>query len=194
MQPGTVSVPVHEKAACPEKGVEFGAIPRLSSCRKQMDAMKISGSILIFAGLPLLILTRAVAQPPEYRRDSSPQVSVEFLVAGRPLPIHGSRDGDGFVVVPRWGVEYEIRIANHERHDRVLFVIGVDGLSVMDGSRASQRSGGYVLEPGESSRIRGWRRGLDHVAAFTSHRARGQLRRTDGTPRSNRRSPGVGDP
>ncbi len=65
------------------------------------------------------------------------------------------------MVVPRWGVEYEIRISNHERHDRVLFVIGVDGLSVMDGSHVSQGSGNYRYglrpavvkpkrEPGES--------------------------------------------
>ena len=50
------------------------------------------------------------------------------------------------MVVPRWGVEYEIRIRNNESLERVLFVIGVDGLSVMDGSHASQNSGGYVLD------------------------------------------------
>ena len=96
-----------------------------------------------------------------------PCVSVDFLVAGRPLPKESPRYGGTFVVVPRWGVEYEIRIRNNESLERVLFVIGVDGLSVMDGSHASQNSGGYVLDPGETARIRGWRRGHDRVAAFT---------------------------
>ena len=75
------------------------------------------------------------------------------------------------MVVPRWGTEYEIRIQNHESRDRVLFVIGVDGLSVMNGRSASQHSGGYVLDPGETARIRGWRRGNDRVAAFTFTRS-----------------------
>jgi hypothetical protein len=122
---------------------------------------------LIFAVLSLTTAGPSVARPPEYRVESPPRVSVDFLVAGRPLPVSRTRDENAFVSVPRWGAEYEIRITNHERRDRVLFVIGVDGLSIMDGSRASQQSGGYVLDPGESARIRGWRRGLDHVAAFT---------------------------
>lgn len=129
--------------------------------------MNSPASPFTFALLMIASLATAVARPPDYRRDDSPRVSVDFLVSGRPLPTYEARDGEAFVGVPRWGVEYEIRITNHERHDRVLFVIGVDGLSIMDGSRASQRSGGYVLDPGESSRIRGWRRGLDRVAAFT---------------------------
>ena len=115
----------------------------------------------------LMIQGNAASHPPERWREDPPDVRVEFLVAGRPLPQHTTRGNEAFVAVPRWGVEYEIRITNHERHDRVLFVIGVDGLSVMDGSRASEQSGGYVLEPGGSTRIRGWRRGMDRVAAFT---------------------------
>lgn len=123
----------------------------------------------LFASLALFLVIQgnAAGQPPERWRQDSPEVSVEFLVAGRPLPQEATRGGERFVAVPRWGVEYEIRLTNHERHDRVLFVIGVDGLSVMDGSRASERSGGYVLEPRESTRIRGWRRGMDRAAAFT---------------------------
>lgn len=128
-------------------------------------------TVLASLALFLMIHGGAASEPPDRWRQNSPDVSVEFLVAGRPLPQQATRSGEAFVAVPRWGVEYEIRITNHERHDRVLFVIGVDGLSVIDGSRASEHSGGYVLEPGGSTRIRGWRRGLDRVAAFTfTHR------------------------
>ena len=140
----------------------------------------------VFVSLALLLMIRGNAiseQPPERWRRDIPEVNVEFLVAGRPLPQHATRGGAAFVAVPRWGIEYEIRISNHERHDRILFVIGVDGLSVIDGSRASEQSGGYVLKPGESTRIRGWRRGLDRVAAFTfTHRDEsyaGQTGRSD---------------
>ncbi len=115
----------------------------------------------------LLINGNASGQPPDRWRQEPPDVGVAFLVAGRPLPKEAKGGGEAFVAVPQWGVDYEIQITNNERHDRVLFVIGVDGLSVMDGSRASEHSGGYVLDPGQSTRIRGWRRGLDRVASFT---------------------------
>lgn len=124
-------------------------------------------TVLASLALSILFQGNAPGHPPDRWRQDPPDVSVEFLVAGRPLPQHATREGGTFVTVPRWGVEYEIRITNHERNDRVLFVIGVDGLSVMDGSRASEQSGGYVLDPRGSTRIRGWRRGLDQVAAFT---------------------------
>jgi len=127
----------------------------------------------VFASLALFLMIQgnAFSDPPDRWRQDPPDVSVEFLVAGRPLPQQATRGGAAFVAVPQWGIEYEIRISNHERHDRILFVIGVDGLSVIDGSRASEQSGGYVINPGETTRIRGWRRGLDRVAAFTfTHR------------------------
>ena len=133
--------------------------------------MKPPKTVLASLALFLVIQGNAVSHPPDRWRQDPPDVSVEFLVAGRPLPQQATRSGEAFVAVPHWGVEYEIRITNHERHDRVLFVIGVDGLSVIDGNRASEHTGGYVLDPGGSTRIRGWRRGLDRVAAFTfTHR------------------------
>jgi hypothetical protein len=125
-------------------------------------------------GLALLLMAPGASADPvrHFHPDPPPpRVSVDFLVAGRPLPREPSRHGGTFVVVPRWGVEYEIRLRNNESRDRVLFVIGVDGLSVMDGSHVSRNSGGYVLEPGETARIRGWRRGHDRVAAFTFTRS-----------------------
>jgi hypothetical protein len=129
--------------------------------------MQASVSLLIALAFVLVIQENVSASPFGNDKEKPPKVSVEFLVAGRPLPQQGRRYGETYVTVPRWGVEYEIKIENHDPHDRVLFVIGVDGLSVMDGSGVSQHSGGYVLEPGGSGRIRGWRRGDDKVAAFT---------------------------
>lgn len=132
-----------------------------------MKQLNLSCSLAAVPAALALFAQCASAHPPQPVRPHEPSVGVEFLVAGRPLPTEPSRGGGTFVVVPRWGVEYEIRISNHERRDRVLFVIGVDGLSVMDGSGVSQSSGGYVLDPGETARIRGWRRGNHRVAAFT---------------------------
>ncbi len=124
-------------------------------------------SYLIALALIFMIPGNAAASPPDHWGQRPPSVSVEFLVAGRPLSQQRDRHGATYVAVLRWGIEYEIRIKNHDPADRVLFVIGVDGLSVMDGSPASQHSGGYVLDPGQSARIRGWRRGDFRVAAFT---------------------------
>ena len=145
------------------------------SGRKPIASASLSRGFRLLGGSVSVGLVLSIAAPGHagkpYREDhwrqSSPRVSVDFLVAGRKLPRESARHGEPFVVVPRWGVEYEIRIENHESHDRVLFVVGVDGLSVMNGQSASQHSGGYVLGPGESYRIRGWRRGDDRVAAFT---------------------------
>ncbi|MFP6894992.1 MAG: hypothetical protein VCA38_00200 [Roseibacillus sp.] len=132
--------------------------------------IRLSGKGLALS-LALVLITQSVsAESPRasQRQGPPPGVRVEFLVAGSPLPREQSRrGGDAFVVVPRWGIEYEIQIQNCESRDRVLFVIGVDGLSVMNGRPASQQSGGYVLDPGETARIRGWRRSNQRVAAFT---------------------------
>jgi hypothetical protein len=63
------------------------------------------------------------------------------------------------------GAAYEIRIWNHGPR-RVVAVVSVDGLSVIDGRRASESGTGYILAPYSSVVIKGWRRNLDAVAAF----------------------------
>jgi hypothetical protein len=45
-------------------------------------------------------------------------------------------------------------------------VTSVDGVNVISGDTASPSQSGYVLDPWGSVEIAGWRKGLDHVAAF----------------------------
>ena len=115
-----------------------------------------------------------------------PLVDVDLLVDGAPLPKRpwfphpatrrpaalwtpppeSHRRRTFFVPVRRVGSEYVIRIRN--RHHRAIeAVLSVDGLSVINGRRASDSIRGYLVQAGQTIEIPGWRRGADHVAAFT---------------------------
>ena len=98
---------------------------------------------------------------PERRMD----VGLECLVDGRPVPTIRS-GGRTYLVVPRLGAEYEIRVWNHGPR-RIAALVGVDGLSVITGKPVSDDQLGYLVDPQRSVLIKGWRRNLDTVAAFT---------------------------
>jgi hypothetical protein len=63
-------------------------------------------------------------------------------------------------------MEYEIRVSNHGPR-RITAIVSVDGLSVINGRPASEAHPGYIVEPGGSVLIKGWRRDRDTVAAFS---------------------------
>ena len=73
-------------------------------------------------------------------------------------------NGDTFVE-GRKGSEYEIYFKNNT-FQRVLVVFSVDGLSVMDGKPASEKSKGYVIDAWKEVRIPGWRVNDSKVAKF----------------------------
>ena len=79
------------------------------------------------------------------------------------LPVHESR-GDRFVQ-GKAGSAYSIWVRNRCR-SRVEVVLSVDGLDVIDGKTASFRKRGYVIAPGETLEVKGWRTGWDSVARF----------------------------
>jgi hypothetical protein len=122
----------------------------------------VAGSFVISA-----VAFAAELQGIEYpvpRRDGM-HVGLEVLVEGRPLPtVHHA--GKTYLPVPRLGAEYEIRVWN-EGPRRVAAIVSVDGLSVITGRPASEASPGYLVDPHGSIRIKGWRRSLDTVAAFS---------------------------
>lgn len=68
-------------------------------------------------------------------------------------------------VVGTPGHEYVIRIRN-ATGQRVLAVTSVDGVNVVSGETASPDQSGYVIEPGVSAGISGWRTSLDRASAF----------------------------
>lgn len=63
------------------------------------------------------------------------------------------------------GSEYALVVNNYCPY-RVLSVVSVDGLNVLTGKEAGYATPGYVLAPGQSSQISGWRKSNDQVAAF----------------------------
>ncbi len=64
------------------------------------------------------------------------------------------------------GHRYEIVLTN-QTGDRLEVVVSVDGRDVLTGRRADfRKQRGYVLEPFGTVRVDGFRRSLDHVAAF----------------------------
>jgi hypothetical protein len=63
------------------------------------------------------------------------------------------------------GKAYSIVVRNRCR-SRVEVVLSVDGLDVMDGKPAAFSKRGYLIEPGKSLEVKGWRSGWDTVARF----------------------------
>lgn len=63
------------------------------------------------------------------------------------------------------GAVFEIEFVN-SLSTRLLAVAAVDGLSIQDGKPHSPASSGYIIEPGSTARIPGWRLDDQHVARF----------------------------
>jgi len=82
---------------------------------------------------------------------------------GRVLPVYW-HDGRRYVV-GKPGNEYAIRVRNGGS-GRMLAVMSVDGINVITGDTASIPQSGYVLSPGESADIAGWRKSMSRTAAF----------------------------
>lgn len=91
------------------------------------------------------------------------QVEVHDRTAGEPLAVY-RKFGERWIVGER-GHEYTIRVRN-DSNARVLAVISVDGVNAVTGQTASPSQSGYVIEPGESVTVEGWRKSLERTAAF----------------------------
>ena len=57
------------------------------------------------------------------------------------------------------GVEQELS-------EDLLTVVSVDGVNAISGETANASQSGYVLAPGQTTEIAGWRKNMDEVAAF----------------------------
>lgn len=61
---------------------------------------------------------------------------------------------------------YSIVLKNRCK-SRLEVVLSVDGLDVIDGKKASPAKRGYIIAPGETLEVKGWRTGPETVARFT---------------------------
>lgn len=119
-------------------------------------ALAAAAAVLVFSGLPGCA-GEAVAMP------SPVSLSVVDRETGQELPLHHHRGRDW--VAGRPGARYALRLRN-AGGTRVLAVLSVDGVNVVTGETAAWDQAGYVLEPGSSGDISGWRKSDSEVAAF----------------------------
>ena len=83
--------------------------------------------------------------------------------SGQVVPTY-TKDGRRFVP-GRPGARYALRLRNLTQ-GRLLVVLSVDGVNVISGETADWGQTGYVLDPGRSADINGWRKSGTEVAAF----------------------------
>jgi len=113
--------------------------------------------------IPLLLAALLAACALPVRAVSLADVEVYDRTAGRTLPLYRHQGRLYVPGEPRH--EYELRIRNRSG-GRLLAVGSVDGVNVLSGQTASTDQGGYVLDGWGSVSIEGWRKSLQHVAAF----------------------------
>jgi hypothetical protein len=101
---------------------------------------------------------------PAHAVGSLADVTIVDRISGQTLPTYHA-DGQWYVA-GRPGARYEIRVRN-AAGDTLLAVASVDGVNVVTGETASPAQSGYVLGPGTTLPILGWRKDLARVAAFT---------------------------
>jgi hypothetical protein len=99
------------------------------------------------------------------------------LASYPPLAVLEVVDRDSGLVLPRYphggrhyiaghpGARYALRVRN-QSGGRLLVVLSVDGVNVVSGETADWNQTGYVLEPGRSYDITGWRKSGTQIAAF----------------------------
>jgi len=87
------------------------------------------------------------------------------------------RDLDRYAALPeyRWqgrqyvagepGNRFAVTLRNLSG-ERVLAVLSVDGVNAISGQTASTSQSGYVLEPWQTTEVRGWRKNYSEVAEF----------------------------
>jgi hypothetical protein len=110
-----------------------------------------------------LLSAIATAATPAAARQALASIEVFDRDSGQVLPTY-SHDGRRFVP-GRPGARYAVRLRNLTTA-RVLIVLSIDGVNAITGETADWRQSGYVLDPGASYDINGWRKSSTEVAAF----------------------------
>lgn len=111
---------------------------------------------LVLAAALLLSATSALA-------GNWVEMSVRSRDSGQILETH--RHQGKTYVAGQPGDHYAIRLTNQSSR-RLLVVLSVDGVNAISGQTAAPEQSGYVLEPGDSTEVTGWRKSADEVAGF----------------------------
>jgi hypothetical protein len=91
------------------------------------------------------------------------QLSIYDRTEGRQLQVY-RHEGRAYVA-GKPGNEYQVSLRSRERDD-ILAVVSVDGVNAITGQTADASQSGYVLSPGSSMSVQGWRKSLSETAAF----------------------------
>ena len=105
-----------------------------------------------------------------WKRDRSASgalVSVEVRMDGKRAPLYRTAADERYYLEAVRGRNYALQLRNLSPR-RIGVLITVDGLNVVNGERSSlsRHEPMYVLDPWESTTIRGWRTSLEHVQRF----------------------------
>ena len=102
---------------------------------------------------------RSIAQGP---------LEVSVRVAGNTATLFLPADrSDRWYLQAKKGGNYEIKVRN-TTGERIAFVIAVDGLNAINGTRTHMGSDEpmYVLDPWQTTTVKGWRKDLGNVSKF----------------------------
>lgn len=88
---------------------------------------------------------------------------LQVLINGKPVRTIGHEGRTYIVASP--GTQYEVRLKN-DSSSKVKAVCSIDGLSVLDGEKASEDGAGYLINGFSSFTVKGWRTSNDEVKAF----------------------------
>jgi len=94
---------------------------------------------------------------------SMADLTVYDRTEGRRLQVYW-HEGRAYVA-GKPGNEYQVSVRNRLRED-VLAVLSVDGVNAISGQTADPGQSGYVLSPGSSLSVQGWRKSMSETAAF----------------------------
>jgi hypothetical protein len=92
-------------------------------------------------------------------------LELQLIDRERGHTLHEHRHRGSRWVAGRPGARYAVRLTNRSAA-RVLAVLSVDGVNAISGETAATAQTGYVLAPGQSADITGWRKSDAEAAAF----------------------------
>jgi len=124
--------------------------------RRRLLLSALCSGLLLTAALPASAL-RPMLQMPLL------DITVVDRDTGETLTVY--RKNGVVYVAGRPGARYALHLQSHAGQ-RVLAVVSVDGINVISGETAAWNQRGYVLRPGQSYDVTGWRKSDDEVAAF----------------------------
>lgn len=113
--------------------------------------------------LTLAAAAAALLATPAFAIGSLVDVDIVDRSQNELLPVYQQR-GTAWVA-GRPGSRYAVRLKNRSGA-RVMVVLSVDGVNAVTGETAELGQVGYVLMPGQSTEITGWRKSLTEAAAF----------------------------